>query len=307
MRSFIISSLAILRFLQPASASAAVNSQQMLLTVRVEPVQNIRSVPRGGQRIPMLTLEFSNERSPLVSVHSVQLHHEGLGSTKDVKSVYALFGNARISKATTVFTSDGEVRVSFTPSIKLSRGQSRTVTIALNLSESALAGSEHRLVVRAAEDVDAGGTRVDLLSEKSSISRIRTVPPVRGVIVVEYLKLPRIVQYGPNQTVARIRLTADKVDDHWLREITLTNDGKARNSDLQNLILQSSRGVPLAPTVASLTNDIVTFGFDTPVMLRKNDSIVLVIKAEVLASRDKTIRLILEEPADLRADPAVKR
>ena len=97
------------------------------------------------------------------------------------------------------------------------------------------------------------------------------------------------------------------MDDHWLREITLTNDGKARNGDLQNLILQSSRGVPLAPTVASLTNDTVTFGLDTPVMLRKNDSIVLVVKADVLASRTRTIRLIVEEPADLRADPAVKR
>lgn len=307
MRSFLISLLALLGFLQPAFSLAAVNSQQMLLTVRAIPDTSVRSVPRGGQRIPMLTLEFSNDRSPLVSVHSVRLHHEGLGSTEDIKSVYALFGNARISKATTVFTSDGDVRVSFFPSIKLSKGQSRKITVALDLSESAVAGSEHRLIVESADDIDAGGTRVDLLSEKSSISRIRTAPPVRGVIDVSYLKLPRLVQYGPNQTVARIRLTADKTDDHWLREITLTNDGKARNSDLQNLVLQSSRGVPLAPTVASLTNDIVRFGFDTPVMLRKNDSIVLVVKAEVLASRDRTIRLILEEPADLRADPAVKR
>ena len=307
MRSFIISLLAFLGLLQPVFVFAAVNSQQMLLTVRAIPDTSVRSVPRGGQRIPMLTLEFTNDRSPLLSVHSVRLHHEGLGSVKDIKSVYALFGNTRVSKATTVFTSDGEVRVSFTPSIKLVKGQSRTVTIALDFSADAAAGSEHRLVLRTPEDIDAGGTRVDLLSEKSSISRIRAVPPVRGVIAVEYLKLPRPVQYGPNQTVARIRLTADRVDDHWLREITLTNDGKARNGDLQNLILQSSRGVPLAPTVASLTNDTVTFGLDTPVMLRKNDSIVLVVKADVLASRTRTIRLIVEEPADLRADPAVKR
>lgn len=255
----------------------------------------------------MLDLEFRNDRSPLVSVHSVMLHHSGLGSFREIGSVYALYGGARVSKATARFSSDGEVRVHFVPSIKLSRGQSRKITIAMDLSATATAGSEHRLSVLSAEDIDAGGTRVNLLTERNSISRIRTAPPVRGVISVEYLKLPRPVRYGPDQTVARLKLTADRVDDHWLREITLTNDGKARNEDLQSLVLQSSRGVPLAPVRRTLAGDTVTFGFDTPVMLRKNDSIILVVKADVLASRDRTIRFLLEEPADLRADPATRR
>ena len=54
-----------------------------------------------------------------------------------------------------------------------------------------------------------------------------------------------------------------------------------------------------------LDTDRVRLSFDPPFLLRRNEERLVELRADVLASRRKTIRIVLEEESDVEA--TVKR
>jgi hypothetical protein len=255
----------------------------------------------------MLSIELvNNDADAEATLHSITLTHRGAGRTADIDRVYATFGDERLTDEVSINAADRRVTLRFVPSLHIAAMQSVSLTIFADMSPSAASASEHMLILMDPADVDAEGKYVALMSTGANDSRARTAGPSRGTISVEYLDVSGPVRYGKRRTIARIRLSADAVEDHRLYSIILTNDGKARRADLQSLFVQSNRGSILTQTMPKLAGahgDTVKFLFTPPYPLGKNASVVLNVIADVSASRRKTIRLIVDEPSDISAVP----
>ncbi len=263
------------------------------------------SVPPGAQRVVMLELTFRASCSGDVAVHAVTLTHAGMGALRDVASVYAVHDGQRISRGRALSSGDGTVTLTFRPSLVVPACGTQEGVIMANFSSDAAATGEHRLALLTAGDIDAGDARVTLEGSAAAPVR-RTVGATQGSIAAELLPLLQRVTYGDRRTVARLRLTADGTYDQELQAIMLTNDGSARNSDLQNLTLESSRGQVLA-RLPTLRDRTAPFVLPSPLFLQRGAVVLLTVRADVRASRRRTIAFTLEEPGDLVARRARSR
>lgn len=265
------------------------------VTVRPAPAA---AVARGASRVPFLqvTLAASCERD--VTVSELTLVHKGLGDVADLERVYAWADNVRASRAA-VLTRDGEVTLRLR-SFVVPACDTRELWILADLSPDAGVSAQHALTIATSADVVADA-EVTLDAGRTTAPTTVGGGEAVGSVSVEMLDLPRRLTYGSTRTVARIRLTADGERPQLLRSITLTNDGSARDADLRNVVLQSAAGDDLAGPVDSMDGDVVTLVLDEPLLLGRNDTVLLVVKADVRASRRRTVRFGVEEPSDVDA------
>ncbi len=262
------------------------------------------SVPPGAQRVEMLALQLSASCSEDVSVHSVTLTHRGLGSIRDIAAVYAMSDGVRISRARALSSRDGTVMLTFRPAFLVSACGMRDLSIMADFSSDAVRAGEHRITLSAVEHIDADDVPVTISSASAAPVRT-TVGQSQGSVEISFLPLFSRVRYGAHRIVSRFRLTAEEYDQA-VDALTLTNDGAARAEDLQNLTLETSRGQVLA-RLSSLDGDRAPFVLTSPFIIERGQVFLLTVRADVLASRRRTIDFILEEPSDLVARRVTRR
>lgn len=256
------------------------------------------SVPLGASRVEMLTITFRASCDADIRVDSVRLRHEGLGDGADIERVYLTESARRISRAQSFSGDDATAQVRLNGFTVL-RCTTRTLSVLADFSAGAGSGGEHRIILGSSADVQSDAANVTLESLKGS-RPARATPSATGSIDAVFLPLNGALRYGANRIVSRIRLDADGGSDHTVNAITLTNDGSARDADLRNLWIEVS-GKQVTPKTARMSGNTVTLTFDPPLRLDRNASRMLQLRADVRASRRRTIRFILEEPSDLDA------
>lgn len=283
----------------PTVASAA-------LTVTVHGPSRPQSAPPGSQRVEMLSVDIANDAAHEVDVHSLTVLHRGLGERSDILGVYAMDEqNERLSDRFAFQSGDGTAQIRFRPLLTIPGRGSVTIFILADIAADAAIAGEHRLWLSSPSDIDAGDETV-AVRQGSVVAQTRTAGAGRPTIAIEYPKLNERVRFGEQQLVGRIRLTAGAGDDQTIATITLTNAGKARGEDLKNIVLVSNSGKRLTDTAARLAGrnkDRVTLTFDPPFRLDAGSTVTLNVRADALASRRKTIQLLVEEPSDIRASP----
>ena len=267
------------------------------LTMTATPVVG-GSVPPGTQRVPVMDLTFTASCNHDVPINEVTIRRTGMGDYRDIRTVYAMDGLRRISRAHELQRRDGYVTIRL-GSFTVEACQTEEMTIYADFESDADIAGEHRFVLEKPADVHAGSA-TKLLKEGSDRERADLTHTVVGgqigTISVAYLPLLRRVTYGPRRQVMRFVLEADNVDNHLIHAITLTNEGKARDLDLQYLFLP---GTNVAP---SLDGDRVRLEFDPPMILNKNQERLMILRANVLASSRKTIQFVIQEPSDIESE-----
>jgi len=285
----------------PIIVTAALAAQGFL-TVEVHSMGTITSIPRGAQRVPVLTLQFVASCASDVTMQSITLHREGLGSKDDILRVYALRRGVRISGAPAPVNEEGEVQLIVRNFTIAACGREKVIIHADFSGDAALAG-EHRFTLREPSAVDAMGTSVSLV-QLGERGRTRVTPKELGTITVESRRLVRPPHYGTSQIVGRVLLKADSRDNHLIHVITFTNKGRARGADLENLVLETSRRERLSNILRYLDEDKARFELTPPLFLGKNETRILQIRANIRASRKRTFEFVIEEPSDVEATPA---
>lgn len=282
----------------------------LMLTVRSITIPNT-SVPRGAQRVPLLTISLSASCAGVATVSGIRVTHRGMGDQSEISAVYAMARGKRISRGRQFSSSDGQLLLPLRPALVIPACQTTDVTIAADFSAEALAASEHTLLLLRPGDIEAGSASVRILSPDTASatgdrdrrgSVIQTAGSAQGSVAVNFLPLLTRIRYGDGRTVARMTLSASDFDQ-FVSAMTLTNDGSARDHDLQNLTLVTQRGVVLARTPA-LDGELVPFTLDPPFLLPRGETMRLDVRADVRASIRRTVGLSLEEPSDLTATRA---
>ncbi len=285
----------------PASALAALPGPPALTVAVVVPPQG--SVPQGAQRVSMLTLTLEASCASDVAVAALDVRHGGLGNVRDLARVYLMEGDRRVSRA--AVPSDKAATTLRFRSFTVSACESRVITVAADLSPSAAAAGEHRLAL---EEVRADApVQIVSVPVVASVPRATVTPAVAAQISIEFLPVRTSVTYGSNRTLARVRLENDGRRAQSVRAITFTNNGSARDADLQNLALYSSSGERISTSIDALDGSILRVNLDPTLSLESRDEKVLELRGDVRASRKRTIEFTVEEPSDVEVVEARTR
>jgi hypothetical protein len=290
-------------FLLPSIAAAA-SSNEAMMHVRIEQPSVSSSIPQGAQRVVMLRLSLTAPCSEDAMVESIAIKDSGLGRSEDILRVYAMADNRRISRAHTLKSNDATATIRLR-NMNIPACGTVSVSIMADFSPNTIAGSEHRFAVDGASSITAN--MPVKLSTADVQSTLFITPSSRGSISIDYLSLNAPVRYGADKTVARFQLSADNVSDHAITAMTFTNDGSARDMDLQNLELVLSNGTVISRELDSLDGDTARFVLDPAFLLEKNQTRLVTVRADIRASKRRTIRLIIEEPSDIEATNVRKR
>ncbi len=253
------------------------------------------SAPKGAQRAVFLEASLSADCDKDVTVDSVFVRHRGLGEATDLERVYATEGETRLTHTRSLDSSDRTATVDFNPALTVKACTTKRIQIRGDFSAEAAVAGQHGLII---ESVEASAP-VTLSS--ATATTITTRPLPTGTVSATFLPLPRALMFGKNRTIAKFRLEADKVANQDISAVTFTNAGKARDGDLANVRVVDRKGNTLTDTAATLDGDRVRLTFDPALRLDSNNDVLLELKADITASKRRTIRFTLEEPSDLEA------
>lgn len=261
------------------------------------------SVAPGSQRIEMLRLRITADCISDVEIESISVQRRGLGANNDIAALYVSHRGTRISREREISRRDGSVDLSFR-NFMISACDSEDLSIVANYASTASPAGEHRIELR---KIDAGNSHVRIEKVSGNFSQIqRTATRSVGQIAVDYLRVSKPVRFGSKQLLSRFTLEADSRDSHLIKTITFTNNGSATNEDLQNLYIEF-RSRRISSVARYLKNDRAVFTFDPPLQISKNQKLKFGLRADVRASRSRTIQLVIEEPSDIISEPYSSR
>lgn len=255
------------------------------------------SVAQGAQRIPLLKLQFQAACGADVVVRSLSIGHSGRGDASDLSRVYALVNGQRVSHA--VSLSARQPTLLTIASLTVPACQTKDLLLAADIAANAQAAGEHALSLVA---VQASVPVTILASDVSAPARI-TPHPSQAAISVLFRPLLTSVSYGDGRIVARLLVTGGSTVDQQLNALTLTNDGSAHDADVQSLVLETSAGEQLSAPLAQMAGRTIHIVLTHPLVLQRNQSRLLQLRANVRASRTHTIQLTLDEPSDAEVSP----
>ncbi len=280
-------------------SSVPVFAAQPLLEITARPFQT-GSVPLGAQRIDFLAMTLQASCDSDQAIESITFRHVGLGEATDVDGLSLWTGEKRITRSLRPQERDGSVTFRLR-GVVIPKCETFDLALKGNLSPEAAAGGEHAFILRGPTDVvvSPSETGVVVSGSLTMPTVLRATPTVNTTIEPTMLQVTTPVTYGSRRTVARFQLRSTGSRAQQVTSITLTNDGSASNTDLQNLRLFNSKGEQISDTVPSLSGDSVRFTLTSPLVFEGRDTYVLTVKSDVRASRRRTIDFTVEEPSDI--------
>ena len=281
------------------SISSAIYEQQGSLSVVTGNASLVSSVAAGSQHIPMLSLTMTASCNADIPITAINIVRRGLGANSDIQSVYAESGNSRLSSARSISKRDGIVQLRLRR-FTVPSCETRTVGIFVDFSADASIAGEHSISLAPIQPIDAGNARVSLQIADAPIVR-RTTGSVRSSVTVDMLDINQRISYGNRRTVARYRLTEEGNEQQQIQSIRFTNLGSASDNHLRNLYLQTSAGKRVSSILSQMEGDTAFITFDQPLIIASGRRLVFELKADIRASRSKTIQFTIEEPSDVRA------
>jgi hypothetical protein len=303
----VLSSAFVALFLQqfalPASsglpAQHTLPRQQGELSVTVRDASLFTSVPRGAQRVPMLTLDLRASCAADVRLVSLPLRRLGLGANADISALYVELHGIRVSNAQRVSSRDGRVSLRLRD-VHIPACGNETVVVLADFSPDAAIAAEHRVVLEQLTTVDADGAVVRVQQPANALAPVRrTVGMTQGTVHVETLPPLSRIRFGTNRTVARLRLRSDSDDRIRIASIRFVNRGNAAGSDLQNLFVATNRGERLTENISSMQGKNAFLPFTSAFILEPGQERLLELHADVLIGSSKTVNFTVEESADV--------
>lgn len=262
-----------------------------------------QSVPQGAQRVPVLTIRLAASCAASVPVSAVTVRHSGLGSVADFLRVYVMDGEKRISATHAVPEKDA-LRIRLR-AYALTACASRDLNVFADMASDAAAGGEHRFDL---VTVDAKGSVEYSAQSSSSPASLRVTPSSTQFSVrIEFRPVLTPVYWGTDRIVARLLVSGGASADQEVTAMTFTNDGSARNADMQNLYMETSGHQQLSEPVPQMDGRTVRIVFDPPLKLPRNAAKLLHLRADVRASSSHTIEWTIDEPSDVEARTAGRR
>lgn len=256
------------------------------------------SVARGAQRVPVLHLQATVPcGSESVKISSVTIARTGRGASTDIARIYVLSGAARITRSFSL-PSRGEPLTLPLRTVEVGACKSMNFTVAVDFSTTAGVAGEHVFTLTGA---DAGTAQVTFTTETGNTALNISGSNPSAIVSAELLPILTPITYGPQRTVARLSVQGTGGKDQRMTAITLTNNGSASDDNLQNLAWFLRTGERISDVLPQMQGRTARIALNPGLLLQGRDTKLLELKADIRASRKRTIRWELEEPSDIEA------
>lgn len=271
------------------------------LSVRALP-SSLEGIPRGAIRVKILPLKLRASCSGGVKVKSIRVKNVGLGDSSDIKGVYVMNNDRRITRSATFSSGDQSV-IFRMKNARIPACKSVQLDVTVDFRHGTTVGSRFAVKIESADDIiaTAGEISGDFPMRSREPAPKVTPEPV-GTAVVEFLPTGGTIVAVRNELLAKFTIKAQGNTHQIIHSIALTNKGSAKGNDLRNMYLTHSRGRALTPVVEKLDKDKAVFKFSRPFFLRKGKKMLFRMRGRAY-STSKTVEFGLEEPPDLFVVP----
>ncbi len=275
------------------------------LTIRTISTPEGISVPRGATNVRVGTIEFIADCSENIRVHTIPIIHKGIGAASDIERIYLNEGFRRITRSKPFDRSSGAARLSLKDFV-INACDTRTLDIVVDIHPNASVANAHSFTSGDAKEYETSA-RTITIEDQAKNRQLVTTAQNQGKISVEYLNGTTSARFGRQETLLRIRLSADIKNSHYLKGVTFTNTENARDRDLLDLSLQTTKGTTVTTPRPWMNGREISFTFEPELYLERGQSTLLLLKGTMNASSSKRISLTILEPSDLKSTIARKR
>ncbi len=256
------------------------------------------SLPKGGNAVKVGEWKFTAGPEGAVSVSGVTFKRTGVGTTSDVSALYLYDGANRLTSGRTINSSTNEA--TFTVSVSVPAGSTKTLSLVLNVSTTANSGDEHIFMVESAAKVSSNATAVNgVFPVSSNLHSIAGA--TAGTLSIEKSGSLSAARVGDLQAkVSEFKLSAS-TEDAWVKQITLTQGGSISRSGLTNMTLKQN-GVSLATASAIASNDRLDMVFSPSFKIEKGNNRIFELYADVNGKpTTDTYSFYTDDVADVQA------
>ena len=252
------------------------------------------NVPKGASEVAFMKLVINGSGT----VDALVFKRVGLGATTDFASsgVKLYEGNNRLTTGKSVNSTTHEINF---PNLGLVVSGSRTIWLAADINTGATAGD-----INAFDLVSING---DALASPIKGNAMNIAGSSVGAVTISKtgsLSNPTVGESSAK--VSEFKLTANSVEDVWVKRIVLTHGGSVTTSYLTNMVVKQAGNV--VGTVANaIDRDMYVVVFDSPFKVLKGQNRTFEVFADIspLTKSDETIDLYVDVQNDVHATGAI--
>ncbi len=255
-----------------------------------------RNIPSNSTLVPFTVVNFTASNDGNVTVRNVTFTRSGTGDPADFDGGYLFLGNERLTTKRTVNTSDNTI--TFTAvNLMIPAGMTKEVSLLMNIGSTKT--GNHYFEIAKASDVTTDGASVS-----------GSFPVAGNTMALASVDAATVTVTGQaNNSTAKIGETNVVLSDFDIRNddreivniyrIRLKQEGTAGDSSIKNLSLDLDGNI--VSSGVSMVNKYVDFVLDTPLQLKKSQTISATVRGDVVDDIGKTVQFYLNNIADIDA------
>lgn len=256
------------------------------------------NIPKNANNVEVLAFDLTAVGDDVMP-SKITIKRSGPGETEDISGAYLYEGNTRLTSEKT-FSSDDNMATFNLKNYTVDKGDTVTLRLVINLSDTAATNSQHAFSIEAAEDVMHNG--VDTLGDfpiQGETFEVGSVT-VSDVTITKGGSISKVQLGAKNEEVGNFKLTAG-VNDVALHTLALNQGGSLSSEDMSDCKLMRS-DEELAMTEA-FVGDMILFDLsENPYILEQGQSRNFEVHCDIIGGKaNETAILFLDLDTDLSA------
>lgn len=251
------------------------------------------TLPQGANSVAVLSVNLT-AGAQAANVASLAFEMSGVGATANVTNAYLYEGTTRLTDARSVNSTTRTVTFN-NLGLALSAGQTRTVTVRVEVSSSGGVGDQIQFRLVNAAAVSASGSVAGSFPVTGNVFTKANVS-VGSVTVTKNGTIVNPKLGANDHVIGQFRVTAGSVEDVNLQSVTLKIDNSADHADYKLW-----QGSTLLATGSSVGNRLVKFDLTSPLSILKGANRVLTVSTDVGGKNGDNVKVYVDKAVDVVA------
>ncbi len=251
------------------------------------------TIPKGATKVAFTTVNLTASNDGPVTIDDLTLTRIGVGDENELGKVYLYEGMTKVEDGENI--SNDDVAEFNNVDYVVPAGETKTLTVRAN-NVTGISGN-HGFSIDEASDIVTNGASVSgsfpVTGNLMSLSAVQA-----GSLTFNFDSVNDSVKVGEEQKeMSEFLLRAGDQEDVALRQATLTNEGSADMTNLENLKLYVDGEV--VTELDSANTDAVTLAFDEPYIIEQGEEEDFTLKADVVGEATEDVSFELDELGDI--------
>ncbi len=254
------------------------------------------TIPTGAAIVAFTTVNLTASNDGPVTIDDLTLTRIGVGDENELGKVYLYEGMTEVEDGENI--SNDNVAEFNNVDYVVPAGETKALTVRANVTGTdAGAIGNHGFSIDEASDIVTNGASVSgsfpVTGNLMSLSTVQA-----GSLTFDFDSVNNSVKVGEEQKeMSEFSLKAGDQEDVALQQATLTNEGSADMTNLENLKLYVDGEV--VTELDSANTDAVTLAFDEPYIIEQGETETFTLKADVVGGATENVKFELDGLGDI--------